>query len=248
MKFSRPHFLILAASLLVTASVVHAQEACDPLFDIFCTGTENDVDSMLDEFLASIPDPVTNATSGANNGTTGNPKNATAANPVHYTHLYRRDGCPAPPTCPGHRHKKGLVEDIAAYFKGYADNIKLIAHGHIAEGIFNQLKNAGGWCDNSNTFVQSVIEAMNTATRGSAEKICDCVYATLKPYDNFEQLQLAALCKDVEILAPNCPGQSRAVLAKKLMGDMMPTNPIAEAYRKQICDAMNKSTAGKSCP
>ncbi|KAG0249576.1 hypothetical protein DFQ27_009939 [Actinomortierella ambigua] len=246
MKFSCSHFLILAASLLVATSVVHAQEACDPFFDIFCASTDNDVDSMIDEFLATIPDPVNNATSGANNGTTDNPKNATAANPV-YTHLYRRDGCPAPPKCPGRRHKKGLVEDVAGYFKGYADNIKLIAHGKFGEGIFNQLKNAGSWCDNPNTFVKSVITGMNTATAGSAEKICGCIYATLKPYDNFDQFKLAVLCKGIDVLASDCPNQSRNSIANQLQGDLRPTDPITEAYKKKICDTLNKSTAGKSC-
>ncbi|KAG0258435.1 hypothetical protein DFQ27_004632 [Actinomortierella ambigua] len=244
MKLSHSHFLILAASLFVTTSVVHAQEACDPPFDIFCTGTDTDVDRMFEQFLATIPDPANNATSGANNGTTGNPKNATAANPVHYTHLYRRDGCPAPPTCPGHRSKKELAEDIAAYFKGYVDNIKLIAQGKFDEGIFNQLKNAGRWCDSSSFFVQTVIEGLNVATLGIAARVCDCLYATFKPYENFDQFKLAILCQGARAFSSNCPHQVLTKIASEALLDLKPDK---EAYRKKICDAISKSTAGTSC-
>ncbi|KAG0249059.1 hypothetical protein DFQ27_000401, partial [Actinomortierella ambigua] len=235
-------------SLLVATSVVHAQEACDPIFDIFCTGTEHDVDRIFDEFLASFPDPANNATSSANNGTTGNPKNDAAAKPV-LTPLYRRqNGCPIKSTCPGRRSKKTLFGDIQQYFKTFAANIKLIAQGKFGEGIFNQMKNAGEWCDNPNVFVKSVLEGLKIVTTGGSDAICDCVYATIKPYDNFDQFQLAALCKDVDVLAPNCPNQARLSLSKQLMGDLIPNSELVDAYKKQICSTLDKSTAGKNCP
>jgi len=189
MKATLLHSLALFVCILVVLSVqVQAQydECADPdcLADsdcaFFCNDSMDDLNKMFDNAVDGIPaeDP-----------------NATPQSPHRRSYLYLRK-----------REECGFTA-IKNYFKTYWDNLKLIFQGNFGEGIFNQLKNSGSWCESTCWYAKTVKIALKAATLGRSDRICDCVYPVIKLYDTYDKLSCGVDTQAVDEVIKGCVGK-----------------------------------------
>lgn len=179
MKFSLfSSFAVAACALTVLCSTqVHAKKdvvehvpcLADPGMEMMCDSSQNQLDQLFESVFAKIPHKIFKA--HQNSGLTSaerRRKNAAA--------LVRQ---------------QGLFSDIKEYFVNYWNNLKLIFQGRFGEGIFNQLKNSGSWCEKDNWIVKAIKAGINAISGGALSSICDCVYPVIKNHDNWQQLVAA---------------------------------------------------------
>ncbi|KAF9954842.1 hypothetical protein BGZ72_004242 [Mortierella alpina] len=88
----------------------------------------------------------------------------------------------------GLARRASIFTEIKDYFVNYWNNLKLILSGNFSEGIFNQLKNSGSWCEKDNWIVKAVKAGINKLSGGALNEICGCLYPMVKNNDNFQGL------------------------------------------------------------
>ncbi|KAG0202781.1 hypothetical protein BGX28_004791 [Mortierella sp. GBA30] len=183
MKFSILSFFLLLVGLIAVLCVpVDAQEssdACDmgPDLQYLCGLTEVQMDRMLEQALENVAlvDPRSKDL-----GTTAARR--------------RHQGLA----------KRNIFSDIKDYFVTYWNSLKLIFQGKFGEGIFNQLKNSGSWCEKNNWIVKAAKAFINKLSGGGLSVICDCLYPLVQRYDSFDQLGQNIERDAVSVLA-KCP-------------------------------------------
>ncbi len=87
----------------------------------------------------------------------------------------------------------------------YWHNLKLIFSGKFGEGIFNQLKNSGSWCEKDNWIVKAVKAAINAMSGGALTGICDCLYPIIKKYPTYQDLFHDVSGKGFSKVLEQCP-------------------------------------------
>lgn len=139
--------------------VVRIQVKCDPGMEIFCNQPQSNLDKMLEDVYSQIPNP-----------SQGQNRDQRRKNSVSIL------------------KQVNLIEEVKRFFTEYVNNLKLIFQGQFDEGIFNQLKNVGSWCEKEHFVVKIVKAALNSLSGGAVGNICDCLYPMIKTYDSFEDL------------------------------------------------------------
>ncbi|KAF9285803.1 hypothetical protein BGZ68_003546 [Mortierella alpina] len=196
MKFSLFQIFTLLACMIavicVGAEAKKASVACQPDSDLelFCTKTSAELDLMLEEIFETIPfeEP------GHEMGTTAE---------------RRRQGL---------ARRASIFTEIKDYFMNYWHNLKLIFSGKFGEGIFNQLKNSGSWCEKDNWIVKAVKAGINTLSGGALDDICGCLYPMVKNSDNFRNLVSKVTSGDSSILqgcSASLAGRIKGAFQKK---------------------------------
>ncbi|KAF9364683.1 hypothetical protein BGX34_000784 [Mortierella sp. NVP85] len=144
----------------------HIQVECDPGMEIFCSDNESALEKMLKDIYAEVPPPDVPHSNSI--GTM-----STAERRKYNAQLMKANG---------------LIADIKKFFSEYVKNLRLIFKGQFGQGIFNQLKSVGAWCE-YNHFVVKIIKAgLNAVSGGAVSNICDCLYPMIKSYDSFDDL------------------------------------------------------------
>lgn len=176
MKFSLFNTMAMAACAIAVLSTTTQVEAhkgknisrvqikCDAGMEVFCNQPQSDLDDILNETYAQIPDP------------------RKGQNTVGMTSAERRRNNVSI------MRQENLIEQVKTFFTTYVNNLKLIFTGRFDEGIFGQLKNVGSWCEKDNFVVKIVKAALNSLTAGAVGNICDCLYPMIKNYNSFEEL------------------------------------------------------------
>ncbi|KAG0261820.1 hypothetical protein BG011_000651 [Mortierella polycephala] len=205
MKLSLFHCFAIIACVLAVLSV-HAEAnnnsrknkykcVADPDLQFFCDESEVLLDEMIEDMLALVPQD--------------RPKKQHAVQP-----LAGELGT----TAARRRESQDLVSaenyldfftDVKTYFMNYWKNLKLIFSGRFSEGIFNQLKNSGSWCDNTSWYVKAIKAVINSYSGGALNVICDCVYPMIKKYNSFEELIADADADSLLKVLKQCPAISK---------------------------------------
>ncbi|KAG0045167.1 hypothetical protein BGZ89_005734 [Linnemannia elongata] len=211
MKFT--HFqglTIFACALMVLSVGIHAQEPsetsemsetqdmalpCDSELDIFCSETEDQLQTDFDTMLAGLPteDP------DAGNADAGNADAAPA----------RRRSYPV-------MVKRGLIDDVKNYFKTYWKALTLISKGEFGEGIFLQMKNSGSWCENSNWFVKVIKAGISKLSGGGLTAICECLYPMVEKYESYDKLKADVNANDLTAVLSKCSDNLRKQIKNTL--------------------------------
>ncbi|KAG0216806.1 hypothetical protein B0O80DRAFT_465429 [Mortierella sp. GBAus27b] len=147
------------------AKPIRIQVKCDPGMDIFCDSPQSDLDKMMGDIYSQIPNPQDQFMNTAGMTTADRRKNQMNI-----------------------MKQSNLIEDVKHFFTEYVNNLKLIFQGQFDEGIFNQLKNVGSWCDMDNFVVKIVKAGLNSLSGGAVGNICDCLYPMIKNYNSFDDL------------------------------------------------------------
>ncbi|KAI1313878.1 hypothetical protein EDD11_002413 [Mortierella claussenii] len=129
-----------------------------------------------------------------------------------------RPGSPRPSNGLDLIRQNGLFADVKHYFVAYWDNLKLIFHGQFGEGIFNQLKNSGSWCEKDNWLVKAAKAGINMLSGGAVTGICECVYPMIRDHKSFKDLTKDVLDNGVQDVLKGC----------------------TDNFKKQIKDALKK--------
>ncbi|KAF9947472.1 hypothetical protein BGZ72_010530 [Mortierella alpina] len=172
--------------------------ACQPGSDLelFCTKTSAELDLMLEEVFEAIPfeEP------GQEMGTTAE---------------RRRQGL---------ARRASIFTEIKDYFMTYWHNVKLIFSGNFSEGIFNQLKNCGSWCEKDNWIVKAVKGAINAMSGGALSGICDCLYPIIKNIDSYTDLVGALSVETFPKFFNQCPDEKFKERIKRALSHFETTN------------------------
>lgn len=196
MKIAAILFLTLLFNVFVVLGAKQAkpQAGClaDPGLEMFCTESASDLSKLFDDIIATTPNK--------------RPQPAVhgAANRQDSRDLVTR----------------GIYDDIKNYFKIYWSNIKLIAQGHFGEGIFNQLKNAGSWCDKDDWYVKAIKKALAAATLGKFNIICDCLYPVIKVADTYDSLVCKVNTKVLDDAIKGC-GKNTSEQIQKVLEEQL---------------------------
>ncbi|KAG0202779.1 hypothetical protein BGX28_004789 [Mortierella sp. GBA30] len=190
MKFSLFHIFTLLACVLavlcVRADAKKSSVVCDPSLKLFCDKSTAQLDLMLEQVFETIPfeEP------GKQMGTTASRRRQVQ----------------------GLARRSSIFVEIKEYFTNYWHNLKLIFSGHFGEGIFNQLKNSGSWCEKDNWIVKAVKAAINSMSGGALVGICDCLYPMISKYDTYQQLFGDITSKGFGEILDRCPANIRKQL------------------------------------
>ncbi|KAF9583691.1 hypothetical protein BGW38_008840 [Lunasporangiospora selenospora] len=109
-----------------------------------------------------------------------------------------------------------IFSDIKSYFVNYWHNIQMIFQGRFGEGIFNQLKNSGSWCEKDNWIVKAVKAVINKLSGGALTVICDCFYPMIKGYDTYQDLFSAVENKGLGEVMGKCSNNMRQQIQEAL--------------------------------
>ncbi|KAF9575769.1 hypothetical protein EC968_001556 [Mortierella alpina] len=142
-----------------------AKKDDDAIFELLNTKTSDELDDMLMNVLNAIPHEAISRDIGT-------------------TAERRRQGL---------SRRFDLFGGIKDYFVNYWHNLKLIFSGNFSEGIFNQLKNSGSWCEKDNAIVKAIKDGIAKLSGGALDEICDCLYPIVKNSDDFKNLGTTVL-------------------------------------------------------
>ncbi|KAG0227118.1 hypothetical protein B0O80DRAFT_465341 [Mortierella sp. GBAus27b] len=215
MKFSFFNsFAVVACAVAVLCSPVHAKKdtvaqvpcVADPGLEMFCDpSSHNQLDAMFQSVFDKIPQRVLNSIDHRNN------RGMTSAE-------RRRQNAVAL------ARQQGIFSDIKSYFVTYWHNLKLIFQGNFSEGIFNQLKNAGSWCEKDSWIVKAIKAGINAISGGALNNICDCVYPMVKNYRNFHELVADLEAHGLTQILGKCTNNLR----KQIKGALKKSDAIAK--------------------
>ncbi|KAG0371624.1 hypothetical protein BGX24_001409 [Mortierella sp. AD032] len=94
----------------------------------------------------------------------------------------RRRSCPA-------IVKRALWDDVVNYFKTYRKTLGMVVKGDFGEGVFQQLKNSGSWCNKSSWIVKAVKNIIEKRSGSGLTTICECLVPMIDKHGSFNNLK-----------------------------------------------------------
>ncbi|KAF9917226.1 hypothetical protein BX616_001608 [Lobosporangium transversale] len=172
--------------------------AADPDLQIFCDEPQAKLNQIIEDIFADIP--LTNPGSKQDN------KMATAT--VATRRQQQRQNLLL--------RQNGLFSDIKNYFVSYWENLKLIFQGKFGEGIFNQLKNSGSWCEKDNWIVKAVKAGINAVSGGALTSICECLYPMIRDHKSYQDLAADVFKNGLHNVLNGCSDNFKEQIKKAL--------------------------------
>ncbi|KAF9944000.1 hypothetical protein BGZ65_012841, partial [Modicella reniformis] len=131
---------------------VQVQCRADKGLEIFCNNSDQELDAIIEDVFTNIPRDDLSVQ--RYNGAT-----MTTAERRRMNALVKA--------------QEDLLTEIKNFFVSYWNNLKLIFKGQFGQGIFNQLKNTGAWCEKEDILVKLVKAGINAVSGGALSSICD---------------------------------------------------------------------------
>ncbi|KAF9936117.1 hypothetical protein BGZ65_002727 [Modicella reniformis] len=198
-------FAFLACTIMVLCTQVDAkkkvdlqvQPPCiaDPGMEMFCEKSRAQLNRMIEDVFANVP---RKGLKTLQNGITTTSTERNRMNAI------------------AQAQQLGLYTDIKEYFMNYWNNLKLIFQGKFGEGIFNQLKNSGSWCEKDSWVVKAIKAGINLISGGAVTTICDCLYPMIKSYDNYHQIVADVESRGLAAILGKCTSNLKDQIMKAL--------------------------------
>ncbi|KAK3842413.1 MAG: hypothetical protein J3R72DRAFT_508843 [Linnemannia gamsii] len=125
--------------------------------------------------------------------------------------------------------KRALWDDVVNYFKNYRKALGMIVKGDFGEGLFQQLKNSGSWCNKSSWIVKAAKKIIEKRSGSGLITICECLVPMIDKHGSFNKLKDGVGAEGLTDVLKGCSDNMRNQIKtalKKSGGIVMRTGGI----------------------